>query len=201
MGVCIWEEEERVQSSGGKHLYELEKPDVHSNHGLHGRGVCHMARNDIEVWSSIVDSKYSTVPGGIESLRRKTMEFICLCRKPCKPTPYYTPQCRCNLTKRLPYVRRHDRINFVRIESSSQLAAHASPHVESREVFPTFLQEGSADSHCSLTVGQVMMVGLDSVEEIMMFVGCLAEKVQWYESVWSFRRGFDCVGKCGRPTL
>lgn len=106
--------------------------------------------------------------------------------------PYKTPS---------PYIRRHDRINFVRIESSLQLAAHASPHGENREVFPTFLQEGSADCHCFLTVGQVMMVGLDSVEEIMMFVGCLAEKVQWCESEWSFRRGFDCVGKCGRLTL
>jgi len=50
VGVCIWEEEERVESSGGRHLYELGKPDVHSNHGLHGRGVCHKASNDIEVW-------------------------------------------------------------------------------------------------------------------------------------------------------
>lgn len=106
--------------------------------------------------------------------------------------PYKTPS---------PYVRRHDRINFVRIESSSQLAAHASPRVESREEFPIFLQEGTAECHCFLTVGQVMMVELDSVEEIMMFAGCPAEKVQWYESEWSFRRGFDCVGKCGRPTL
>lgn len=85
--------------------------------------------------------------------------------------PYQTPS---------PYVRRHDRIEFVRIGSSSQLAAHASPHVESREVFPTFLQEESVDCHCFLIVGRVMRVGLDSVEEIMMFVGCLAEKVQWY---------------------
>jgi hypothetical protein len=106
--------------------------------------------------------------------------------------PYKTPS---------PYVRRHDRINFVKIESSLQLAAHASPHVESREEFPTFLLGESADCHCFLTVGQVMMVGLDSVEEIMMFVGCLAEKAQWYESESSFRRGFDYVGKCGRPGL
>jgi hypothetical protein len=45
------------------------------------------------------------------------------------------------------------------------------------------------------------MVEFDSVEEIMMFVGCLTEKVQWCESGWSFRRDFGCVGKCGRPTL
>lgn len=123
---------------------------------------------------------------------QKAMKDHSLLHHTMQMQPYKTPS---------PYVRRHDRIEFVRIESSSQLAAHASRHVKSREVFPTFLQKESADCHCFLTVGRLMMVGLDSVEEIMMFVGCLAEKVQWYESVWSFRRGFDCVGKCGRPTL
>lgn len=73
--------------------------------------------------------------------------------------------------------------------------------MESHEEFLTFQEEASADSRCSLVLGQVAAVEFGSVEEIMMSVGCLTERARWCEREWSFRRDSDCVGKCDRLTL
>jgi hypothetical protein len=81
-----------------------------------------------------------------------------------------------------PYVRRHDRINFVKTESSSLLAVHASPRVDNHEEALPLQQVANADCHCSLALGPVMTVELDFVEEIMMSAGCQGERVRWRES-------------------
>lgn len=98
---------------------------------------------------------------------------------------------------------RHNRINWFKSDSSSQLLALALLREENLEVSPTTLQEETVDLHCSWeglesgighAVGLAMLVDDGSVEVIMMFAGCPTAMGLWCECEWSLQK--DCVERC-----